>query len=298
VPDESRLCDDSGNAPCGGEAFFLAHLDVLERVIAFTCRRAFFEAADAEDFSSFVKLKLIENDYAALRKFEQRCSFAAYISVVVQRLLLDYRVHLWGKWHASAEAKRLGEMAIAVESMLIRDRMTMAEALPALRYKWPELTEENLDEILVRLPRRSLRPSMVDLDTARGVASGSTVNETSFENTRVERARTIAVIVRETMQSYSDDDRLLVRLHFEAGASIAEISRMLAVDQKPLYRRLQRLLRDLRVRLRKQGVYADDVEEVIGSGGVGFDFGFGPGTPPTCPSNHEKSKSAGEDEAS
>src|SRR5256885_9925743 len=49
--------------------------------------RAFLSGADAEDFGSFVKLKLIENDYAALRKFEHRCSFAAYISVVVQRLL-------------------------------------------------------------------------------------------------------------------------------------------------------------------------------------------------------------------
>jgi len=296
VPDESGL-RDSGNTSCDGEAFFLAQLDVIERVIAFTCRRAFLAGEDAEDFGSFVKLKLIENDYATLRKFEQRCTFAAYISIVVQRLLLDYRVHLWGRWHASAEAKRLGEQAIAVESMLVRDGMTMAEALPILRCRWPQLTEKSIDEIFARLPRRSSRPRTVDLETACDVADTTAVNGASFEKTHLELAGTIAMIVREAMRSYSDDDRLLIRLRFETGMSIAEISRVLAVDQKPLYRHLQRLLRDLRLRLRRRGVDADDVEEIIGSGGVGFDFGFDSGTPPAGPSHHEKGENTGEDEA-
>jgi RNA polymerase sigma factor (sigma-70 family) len=298
VPDEIDFRDDSVDASCGGEVFFLAQLEAIERAIAFTCRRALLASADAEDFASFVKLKLIENDYSTLRKFEHRCSFAAYISVVVQRLLLDYRVHLWGKWHASAEAKRLGEAAIAVESMLFRDGMTIVEALPALRRKWPELTEERVHDIVLRLPQRSPRPRTVELETAYDAPNPFGVNETSLERTRVELAHTIATVVRETMQSYSDEDRLLFRLRFEGGVSIVEISRILAVEQKPLYRRLQRLLSDLRVRLRRRGVEAGDAEEVIGSGGIGFDFGFEKRTPPPCPSNHEGSKRGGEDEAS
>ena len=280
------------------EAFFLEQLDVIERAIGFACRRAFLTGADAEDFASYVKLKLIEDDYAVLRKFERRCSFASYISVIVQRLLLDYRVHLWGKWHASAEAKRLGEPAVAIESMMLRDGMTIAEALPSLRRRWPALTENTVEGILTRLPSRMMRPRAVDFELAYDVASADGIEETSSPAMRIDLAGRIAVIVRETMRSYSDQERLLLRFRFERGLSIAEISRLLAVEQKPLYRRLQRLLNDLRSRLRRCGIDADDVEEVIGSRGVGFDFGFEEETSIPCPSNHDGISSAGEDEAS
>ena len=57
------------------EALFLAELETTERAIRFACRRASFFGADAEDFGSYVKLKLIENDYGVIRKFEGRQRF-------------------------------------------------------------------------------------------------------------------------------------------------------------------------------------------------------------------------------
>ena len=77
-----------------GETFLLCHLDDLRQVVAFVCRRNGIRDADAEDFSSEVMLKVIENDYAILRSFESRCSFKNYLIVVVQRLLL-VRAHLY-----------------------------------------------------------------------------------------------------------------------------------------------------------------------------------------------------------
>jgi RNA polymerase sigma factor (sigma-70 family) len=295
---KERQSSEAYTSPSSGEATFLAELPTIERAIRFTCWRASLIGADIEDFGSWVKLKLIENDYATLRKFERRCSFAAYIGIVVQRLLLDYRVHLWGKWHASAEAKRLGDVAVAIESHLVRDGLSIADALPALRRHWPDLTEQYVYEIAARLPSRHLRARAVELDLADDVVSPSGIQETALERDRTDLAARIAAIVHEALDAYDEDDRLLLRLRFQSDISIADIARMLAVEQKPLYRRLQRLLADLRARLRRQNIDADDVETVIGSGGIGVDLGFEEGTPPPCPSNETERKSGGEDEAS
>lgn len=294
---KERQSPEASTNPSSGEATFLAELPTIERAIRFTCWRASLVGADVEDFGSWVKLKLIENDYTTLRKFEHRCSFAAYIGIVVQRLLLDYRVHLWGKWHASAEAKRMGDFAVAVESHLVRDGLSIADALPALRCHWPDLTEQRVREIAARLPSRHLRARTVELDLAENAVSPTGIQEMALERDRTDLAARIAAVVHEALDAYDEDDRLLLRLRFQSGNSIADIARMLAVEQKPLYRRLQRLLADLRARLRRQNINADDVETVIGTGGIGVDLGFEDGTPPPCPSNETERKSSGEDEA-
>lgn len=275
------------------EALFLAHLETIERVIAFTCGRAGFREPDAEDFGSFVKLKLIENDYAIVAAFEGRCSFATYISIVIQRLLLDYRVALWGKWHASAEAKRLGETAVTIEAMVVRDGVSVEDALPALRRRWPELTHEQVEHVVARLPRRVLRPRAVALELVDELPADSG-GESAFENERAELATLIGKVIRESMHDYSEEDRLVCRLRFEAGMSIADISRLLAIEQKPLYRRLERLLRELRRKLREVGVDRSAVNDVLSSRAIDLDFGFGSGTPPRRHSNHEAGTEEGE----
>jgi RNA polymerase sigma factor for flagellar operon FliA len=40
---------------------------------------------EADDFASHPKLKLIEDDYAILRKFQGRSSLRTYLTVVIER---------------------------------------------------------------------------------------------------------------------------------------------------------------------------------------------------------------------
>jgi RNA polymerase sigma factor (sigma-70 family) len=294
MPNNSHL-SEATDSQASGEALFLAKLPAIDRVIRFSCWRGSLEDADAEDFASWVKLKLIESDYAALRKFENRCSFAAYISIVVQRLLLDYRVQLWGKWHPSTEAKHIGEVGVAIESLLVRDGMAVTDAMPALRRDWPDLTEQRVYEIAARLPKRFPRPRAVELEKANGEASPCRVNETSFETDRTSLAEEVSAVVREALEEYSEDDRLLLRLHFHSGTSIADIARMLVVDQKPLYRKLQRLLADLRTRLKRRNIDATDLDDIIGHGHIGVDFGFEARTLPPCLSNQQNDITGGDE---
>lgn len=257
------------------EALFLAELATTERAIRFACRRASFFGADAEDFGSYVKLKLIENDYGVIRKFEGRSTFWAFIGVVVQRLLLDYRIHLWGRWHASAEAKRMGDVAIAIESMIFRDGRALEEAMPSLQRRWPELTRADVERIAGRLPHRTPRPFMAALDdvSVEPCTDPSTVEESAFVSDRLLLSRRLGDAVRRCLREVSSDERVLLRMRFEAGMTIAEISRVLGVDQKPLYRHLKHGLLRLRTYLEECGFGDADAESVLRLR-CGLDFGF------------------------
>ena len=50
------------------------------------------------------------------------------------------------------------------------------------------------------------------------------------------------------------EDRLLLRLRFWQGLSVADIAALLKLEAKPLYRRYERLMRELREALEAQGL--------------------------------------------
>lgn len=258
------------------EHLFLSELPTIERVIHFTSRRAGLHTDEEEEFGSLVKLKLIENGYAIVRRFERRSSFAAYLSVVVQRLLLDERTTRWGKWHASAEARKLGERAITIEAMLLRDHRTMDEVLSALQRRWPNLTKADVEKVARLLPTRTARPRVVELELAAGAigADAADVDAAAFASDRTKTAGRIAEVIRTAVSGLDERDRLILRLRFEEGMRTADIARILRVEQKPLYRRIDRALLTLRHALMEANISAHDVSEVLASR-TGSDLDFG-----------------------
>ena len=130
------------------ETFFLDNLALIDRVTAFVCRKYSLTGAEAEDFTASVKLKLIEDDYAILRKFEHRSSFPTYLTIVIQRQYLDQKIHEWGKWRPSKRAREKGDAAIFLERLVSRDGLEMREALEILRRRYPALDSETVDAVV------------------------------------------------------------------------------------------------------------------------------------------------------
>src|SRR6185503_19815484 len=106
----------------------LANLSLLRDLVAFLARRYRLDAERSEELESFVRLRLVEDDYAILRSWRQHSTLKTYLTVVVQRLFHDYCNQLWGKWRASAAALRLGPVAEALEELLYHEGLTFAEA--------------------------------------------------------------------------------------------------------------------------------------------------------------------------
>jgi RNA polymerase sigma factor for flagellar operon FliA len=256
---------------------FEQNLALIERTIDRVCRRAHVFDADAEDFASVVKIALIENDYAILRTWEQRSSLATFLAVIVQRFLADDQIRTIGRWHPSAEARRMGETAVLVESLIHRRGRSIDEALPIARGLDPSLTRERVAEIVELLPERVRRPRAVELDdrVAEVLAAPEEADARVLADDAQRLAGRTADVVRATLAGFTDEDQTLIWLRFGSATSIADISRMMRLPQRPLYRRLESLLARLRAALMKAGVDASALEDVIGTPDGNLDFGLG-----------------------
>ena len=153
-PSQESLATSSllPSASVSGESLFLAQLPVIETVIAHVSRRHHLASTEAKEFGSEVMLHFLERDYEVLRRFQGRSSLGTYLTVVIHRLFLDYRIRLSGKWRPSAEAKRLGAVAIALERLIVRDGWSFEQAVEVLRTNHGvDESRDELDALHVKL---------------------------------------------------------------------------------------------------------------------------------------------------
>jgi RNA polymerase sigma factor (sigma-70 family) len=241
--------------PPDGGALFGSALATIERVIGFVSARHHLMAAEAEDFASHAKLKLIEDDCAILRKFAGRCTLRTFLTTVVNNLFLDYRNNTWGKWRPSAEAKRGGPVAVLIEQLTTRDGHTFEEACELLAAKYGvTLSRAELEGIAARLPIRHRRRFESD-EALVGVPSDEPgPDEIAMKREQRLAAARVSAALAKALATLDADDRLILRLQCQDGLTVAEIARRLMLDQHALYRRFDRLLKRLREMLQSGGI--------------------------------------------
>lgn len=243
---------------------YLIHRSAIERTIDGVCRRHRLAAADAEDFASIVRIRLIDNDYAVLRAFQGRSKIETYLGVVILRLLQDWRNARWGKWRPSAEARRLGPLAVQLETLLVRDQRPFDEAVRYL-HETVGITEprEVLEQLAARFKVRQKRREVGDTVLQHLPAADGAADEPMARDAAAETARRISAVLVEAINGLDPEDRLVLRLHFEDGRTIADVARSLSLDQKNLYRRLSRIFAELRGALESAGLTADAAAEAL-----------------------------------
>lgn len=244
------------------EQLFLSQLPLIERIVAWVCARRGLRGADAEDFASTVKLHFIENGYEVLGRFEGRSSLPTYVTAVVHRLYLDFQTARFGKWRPSAEARRLGPVAMRLESLLYRDGLTFEEAHGVLKSDHGVAeSREALYDVSLKLPRRISRKhaSTADRDIPERGAAPSAAEQAERQTVA---EKTFAAL-RKALARLAARDRIVLRLHVEGGLSVAEVARALGEDQKALYRKRDALFKCLRVEMEAEGVESGDVQALL-----------------------------------
>lgn len=257
------------------EERFLAGLDEIERAARFVARRAGLDADDAEDLSAALKLRLIEDDYAVLRRFGGRCSLATYAASIAHRICADEWAHVRGRWRPSAEARRLGDAAVVLEGLLRRDGRSLEEAIPLAQRIDPSLTRAAATELAARLPERAPRARLVPIDEGHDRPAATSAEERVVAAENAAASDAASRVVRETLGTMSAEDRVLLRFRFDHGMRVSEIARMLASDQKQLYRRVDALVRTLRDALLHAGIDAVTAHALIGGDTSRLHFGLG-----------------------
>lgn len=242
------------------EALLQENLDTVDRIVASLCRRHDLTGDGADDFASWVRLRLVQDDYAILGKFRGESSLATYLTVVISMLLREYRVKEWGRWRPSAAARRLGPTAIRLETLVYRDGCSLAQAEEMLRSAGEALSGRELAELLGRLPPRGQpRPRPADPEVLSRLPSPEGADGRVLAAEADARRREVEAALHEALLRLDTEDRVIVRLRIWESLSVADVARALGLPQKPLYRRLERILAELRRSLDDAGVRREDV---------------------------------------
>lgn len=247
---------------------------------------------EGEDFASWARLRLLEDDCAILRKFKGRSSFRTYLVTVVQNLFRDYRIAKWGKFRPSAQANRLGTTAVRLEILMYRDGIPFDEAAELLRRNHG--VEESIGELAriagelpARTPNRAVGEEVLEtLGGPGGVEDGVRDWE------RAELAAKVKAALGRALGGLAAEDRLILRMRFQDGLTVAAISRALDLEQKPLYRRIGGSLRDLKRALEDAGVSAEEATDLAGWDGRAFRVEYEP-SPEDDPETGASSPSQG-----
>jgi RNA polymerase sigma factor (sigma-70 family) len=248
------------------ERLLVDNLSLVDGVVRTIARRYRLSADDADELCSSVRLKLLENDYEVLRKFEQRSQLRTYLITVVQRVVLDDRNARWGKWRPSAQAYRLGPIAILLDELITRDHRTLDEAAESISARFGDaVSRSQLEAMLAQLPARRTRrfvgDEVLEQMPAPAPDEGDVLDSLDRERCgdRIERA------LESVLTQLGDEDRVILRMRFCHNMKLARIAEMLALAPKPFYRRVDDLMRMLRQALQAQGVTEADVTAVLAS---------------------------------
>jgi RNA polymerase sigma factor for flagellar operon FliA len=249
------------------ETLFLSQLPVINDVVAQVCRRHRLSAGEAEDFAAEVRLHFIDRNYEPLGKFKGKCSLRTYLTVLVQNYFYDYRNRLWGKWRPSAEARRLGPSAVLLERLIIRDGWGLEQAIEVLRTNHGIAMDPSLSMLAVKLAQRQPGRQFVserEADTIESPAPGPDVNIVRAEQDFLAK-RALAALDR-ARQTLDADERLILKMRYDDGISVADIARALGLNQKKLYRTIERILATLRTRFEAEGVSKDETDALLVGG--------------------------------
>jgi RNA polymerase sigma factor (sigma-70 family) len=243
-----------------GQRLFLDNLSTIDRVIAAVARRHRLSIHEHEEFRSLVRLRLLEDDARVLRAFEKRSSLATYLTIVISRIFLDFRNQEWGRWRPSAQARRLGAVAILLDRLMTRDRHLIEEAIEIMRTNHQiAMSDTEIRALWDALPRRH-QTTLVGEDAAGEVsAPDDPAAAAEFRDSGGSRER-VAQALGRALSTLSAQDRLILQLQFRHGVAATELAQHCGMSKATLHRRVNRILAELRTALQSEHV---DVSEIL-----------------------------------
>lgn len=268
IPFRSRTPKQPAPSPddsaARGRALLESHYDLIQRKLQHLSRQSRLPEHEAEELRSWALSRLVDDDYRILASWEGRSSFPTFLTVVLTNLMRDYRTHLWGKWRPTASARRQGDEAVLLEQLCGRDGFSVDEAVERMRTEHGvSLSRAELERIEASLPRRTERRWVGEEELLRIPVDGQV--ESRIEE--AERSRTeeeVRVLMTPLLQSLAAEDRLLLKLYFWDGLSMAAISPLLDRPQRELYSVRDKCLKKLRRNLEEAGLSSERIRTLLG----------------------------------
>jgi RNA polymerase sigma factor (sigma-70 family) len=225
----------------GGDAAWNEFLAGYSAVIVHVIRRCGVASHRVDECFLHICEALSESESRRLRSFrpDGPASFKTWLMAVVANLCIDWKRREQGRVRSLPSVSRLPELDRQVYRCIFEHRMTRTQCFLSLSPRFPELTEGGLAEInarlfqlltpqqrwqlTVRTPTRApvMRScSTEDTDELRQVAQpGPGPDELAEEAQEQDR-------LQQALASLPAEQRLLLRLRYQQGLSLAEIARL------------------------------------------------------------------------
>jgi len=245
-------------------------LDVYAPLLLQVVHRFEYEEDRAEECFLFVCEQLSANGCRRLRRFQPAgpASFSTWLRLVTRNLCLDWRRRENGRLRAFRSVSRLGALDRRVADCIYERGMSLRETLLALQTFHPSLTEEQLSESLRRV-RESLDSRQLWLLGRRRKKLQSLERDSASSNERFEAqiadpdpspeglaeiAERRSALTR-ALARLDSEERLLVRLRYEEGLTLDQVSQLAGLGNP---QRADRRIREVLARLRRELVGAEN----------------------------------------
>jgi RNA polymerase sigma factor (sigma-70 family) len=247
---------------------FLDNLELIERIVRGVGRRHHLSFMEQDDFSSYVNVRLLENDCAVLRKFRGKSTMWTFLAAVIERQLFDFISERWGKWRPSATADAIGPAAVLLERLVTRDGHTLEEAMEIARTnRNVGKTEAELRAIWEQLPPRG-KLSEVNNEAADERFAEETAEQLVEDAEQRQNVERLEGVLAKALADLAAQDRVIIALRYDRGLSAAEIAKLLQSSVATIHRHLDRSLKHLKRQLMKAGFLPGEVATLIGHSSI------------------------------
>jgi RNA polymerase sigma factor for flagellar operon FliA len=154
---------------------------------------------------------------------------------------------------------------VRLETLVYRDGYRLDQAAQLMHTAGETtLTDRELGTLLSELPARtSPRPVDVGAEPLDGAPASTRADDLVLAGESTEHREATDRALAQALQRLAAEDRVVLRMRYWEGLSVADVARALAIPQKPLYRRIERALAQLRTYLERAGVSRDDARALL-----------------------------------
>lgn len=257
--------DDSGGDRADGGGGYDELIEEIDKAAASVARSFGYSPQDSEDFRQSAHVYLLEQPHIlqCFRGGEEGCSLRSYLFTVLRRHALDTYRHLVGKWHSTAEVKRLGREAEALEALRYRDRLDLELAITRLLEKFPGFTREQALALDEKIKPRGLR-EWVGPAPLETIAADSRADENVTRHELEEIEQRVRAALQEALAALDPIDRVMIKAIFGKGQSIRDFAHFQGTRPRRMYSHFDRLRASLRKKLESLGIEAAEAMRLIG----------------------------------
>jgi len=222
---------------------------LIKRIIKHSCYVMGIYDDEVDDFTNnfcehlFKRPKLMEQIASSRNQ-------ASYLTTAITNYIRDELRQRKGRWRPSASAQQSGSTAVLLEKLLNVESMKLEEAYHTLTITHQIAIDRKEFSVLVQSVKLPNPKTFHDPDAVDQLVS----NQVSWEAARKKVLKDEMIkVLRESIEKLANEDKLLIRHHFEKDISLSKTARILGMRRYVARHRLKNNLKQLARELKAKG---------------------------------------------